>query len=377
MADFIDHSETRARDKEKQHLLHTLYQPLINAIALNPVTPPDVLTEIAYYAPKSLCANPALPDLLQSQPEWVKTLSGKALGEEGNDTVMRLLRCENAPRLLVEPLAEGKLVNNALYDNLIPHEAQGHIALSGESTDADWIREVDAFWHSYAQATSGSEREEHQELAIAGLLPYWAYGDDFLKQGELHQAQTRFQRAIDPTLLPEECAQLRADSSVAIQLAATINPATSESTRHRLAQVGIGEIFAFRNVSPMMSLLRKHPSLKTADDVRAACHEVLLHLLITNRELFVSHTKIHHRLLEMFIVIRRFPYILENPIHSQSVGEYWTLLLAWIFGVQTNEQGFWKNQDQACLKALSKDGNRWVRAAAKTRLKDSSTTLPW
>ena len=368
----IDYNAAAAIKNKEKHLLRTLYYPLVDAIAANPAASADILTEIAYYAPRATCQNPTLPDLLRTQPDWVQTLSGKALGEEGNETIMRLLRCGNAPRLLIEPILRGELPNNVFQGNLFQEEAQWHIAITGESNDTDWIQEVEEYWRSYAQTTSGSEREEYQELAIAGLLPDWAYGEDPSEQIALWKAKKRFRQAIDPELSQEESALLRNDTSVAVQLAATINPVTPEVTRHKAIQEGMGQVVAFHNVAPMAVILRRHHSIQTGESILAACHKVLLHLLITNNTV----TRRYH-LLGTFLSIRSHPHLLEDAVRSQEAGEYWPVLLAWTLGIQPDTMRAWGIHERAALEALAQDGNRWVRAAARARLHDPEVRLSW
>ena len=373
--DFLDFSQICAQNNRSKHLLRTRYKqiiPIVMVIAANPGIPIQVLTEIAYYAPKAFCANPALHHLLDKQPDWFQHLGGKALGEEGNATIMRLLRCDNAPHLLVEPLSHGELDNTLQStlisrkgQNLISGEALRHIAIVGESDETAWIKEVDNFWSSYANVALAVEKQKYEEFAIAGLLPAWGAGETTAEQEAFQEARKRFHCAIDPEINPEVCANLaRNDPSFAVRLAATINPVTPESERHRAAREGI---------AAMIPVLRRHSNRKSAKEIASACRDVIQDWRRMPYFGFVWE----YRLLEVFVWVKSNPHFVENPAHSQEEGEYWVVLLAWALGVQPNAAGIWESHEKAGLEALANDGNRWVRAAAKARLYDPKAGFTW
>jgi hypothetical protein len=372
--DFLWPSEITAIYRRNTRLLQTLYRPLVDAIAANPATSPDILREIAYYAPQTFCANSALPGLLKVNSDWIRSLSGAALGEEGHATLMRLLRCENAPKLLVELIAQGAMEGQEMGIDLLTLEAQRHIAIAGESEGITWIGEVDEYWCRYALSASGLEKEYHQEFAVAGLLPAWGYEDKIPRRRTFQAARDQFLRAVDPNITSAECATLAAkDESIAVRLAATINPQTPEIKRHRPPLRDSEDDFGYPDLAPMTAILRKYAKREDSEAITLACREVLLQL----RDRHSSDMRYGHKALQTFLWIMSHPQIVDNAAHAQEAGEYWVVLLAWTLGVQPDASGRWNEKEQLGLEALAKDGNRWVRAAAQARLKNPSVSRGW
>jgi hypothetical protein len=386
LAAFISNPHIKAADLVtawkvlQQHPSHphpiALYKPFVAAIAVNPITPTDTLLEVAYHAPKSFCVNPALPELLAAQPELLRSRVGR---RRGTATLLRLLRYEKTPRFITEPISHWEDSKGDTFEQTedaanLAEDARNHISLTGEASETQWRTEVTDFWHAYVRTRDRKEREEHQELAIAGLLPDWAFGETEEDRKKLQEARQRYQRALNYHISPEECRELaRHDDSFAVRLAAIINPASPETERIRITKEGIGPFLVFRSTFSLLPILRRHSILQTTDAIAYACHDVLLHL--SNVDDF--YHDLHRYRLQGFLVSTRYPSHLENPVKSQMEGKRWTELLAWTQAVQPDAAGKWNQQHKAGLEALSHDGNRWVRAAAKARLSAPSAVLDW
>jgi hypothetical protein len=210
-------------------------QRVLDALARNPNTPPEVLRELAGTFPDAFLRNPVLPLLLLEDPDFLAPVRP--------GTLKRLLMRVDVPSLLL-----AALTHHASGD--IADAARRHVALAGEAGD-DWQAEVRAV----IQEQCVPVRPELVELAELGLAP--AVVVEILKQADERAAQPALDGPDTPALASEAPeAVLAADGSQpreilevlashplrAVRAAVAGNPAAAPETLERLAEEHWAEV---------------------------------------------------------------------------------------------------------------------------------------
>lgn len=143
----------------------------MEAVACHPNAPPDVLWDLYPVCARAFCANPIAPLVLLETPDFVDHLSH----EMGN----AILREEAAPPALVSVIAGSKTGKDGSE-----REARLHIALSGEvETQTEWETALNTYWQQFCQQFVPPRKDNetrdliyahwHCDLAELGLAPAW------------------------------------------------------------------------------------------------------------------------------------------------------------------------------------------------------------
>ena len=145
--------EYKRRESDRQNA------PVMAALAQNPNTPVEILSGLLFHHTPAFCLNPLAPLVLLEKPTFVTA---------HNDTwQLKFLACADAPAPLVRTLLKVKDVS-------VASEAKYHIALGPDFEPGHWEAEFRALCRDYCQnPKSADEKQFHADYAELGFLPHW------------------------------------------------------------------------------------------------------------------------------------------------------------------------------------------------------------
>jgi hypothetical protein len=161
--------------------------PIKETLAANPSTPADLLPNLASYFPAAFSRNPVAPLVLLESPDFLRRMTLKR----------SLLRSGDAPAVLVQALTRYGA------DKRLHAEAAMHVALAGEVPDDDWRTAVGALWREQAAQATRTERAAYAELVALGLAPEWA-----ADRAQVDEIAARLRRACDPATSTDDLGRL-------------------------------------------------------------------------------------------------------------------------------------------------------------------------
>lgn len=142
---------------------------VMETIASNPNIPSSRWVQMLWWSPRTtraFCRNPTTSLLLQKQPNFVRDL--------GELIHYQLLREADAPAPFIQQLADGHIGQA----ESVRREARLHVAFAGQAaTTKEWERQLrNYWWEACAAPTSANVSQWHADLIEIGLIPYWAMG---------------------------------------------------------------------------------------------------------------------------------------------------------------------------------------------------------
>jgi hypothetical protein len=139
----------------------TTNRRIVESLASNPATPPEMLLDLMEDAAPAFCRNPVAPLLTLEMPDFMEQAS--ELG------IARMLRSERAPAALVHYVADDYKVHSYLRD-----AARHHVAYRDPIPDDAWGRELFRFLAGCVEAVDHSDQKyELAELVDLGGVPEW------------------------------------------------------------------------------------------------------------------------------------------------------------------------------------------------------------
>jgi hypothetical protein len=132
--------------------------PVYDALAANPNTPPDLLAFLMPLCPVALAANPVLPLLPLEMPDFTARVPRRDRFD--------LLRRGDLPASLARLLRTDP-------DPEVAESAALHLAIAGEIAPADKARETEFREYLRTRATRPEEIHGLAELSAAGMVPDW------------------------------------------------------------------------------------------------------------------------------------------------------------------------------------------------------------
>lgn len=373
---------------------------VLAALAANPSTPPDTLIDLVPLAPAAFCRNPKAPLLAQKMPDFVDKLFPAGLG--------LLLRSPRAPVSLVALVAA-----SARYPTFA-EAARLHVSLAGEADDDAWAGEVFAYWRTYLESVAENDldaRHAVRELVERGLVPAasvavvemarpdpWQSGDGYparlrgadpsllrvfeqarttpqprppadFKNARLGWLRSLFAQqerrfavwgtVLNPALAPDAMQQFAASWGPDTVVALAGNPAVPPDLLRQLAK--------HPNAAVRRAALRHARSV--TPELRDECRRWLCKNALAETS-SLSLRNAPPAPLARFAALLGAPETLRRPLlRSFGASPMWQNRLAAALAVGSRPNGRPpKPKHVALLRLLARDGNRLVRAAARSRL---------
>ena len=384
---------------------------VLEAIASHPNAPPDVLQTLIPLSRatcRAFCQNPIAPLLLWETPGFVSGLNAHAQHV--------LLRDALAPPAMVSLMAE----SSAAQNEAVQREARLHVAFAGEAdTRAEWESNLRDYWQTECtEVVDTNTWHGHIDLTEIGLAPSWAKGNppfpEPLPNLPFSDAlETWFKFTPAPGSREEKALLLRLDDTVRprkILAKGLQTGATIADLRTLLRACG-------KNSDGVRRAILRHASTDAAliRDMAKSDNESEYHFMVINkhtppdvlarilqcgdpqlRRLARRHKNAPPAEQSLWISRRAFtqspektgrfsaPFIsFVGSLHAQGVGDdlpekterhLWTQRLeAALSAPLTTDllpRDKFHRTGLALLSHLAWDGNRIVRAVAKTRLDD-------
>ena len=137
------------------------------AIAAHPNAPPELLVDLPPVCARAFCLNPIAPLILLEMPTFAQRLLF--------DFCTALLREDAAPPALITTFAQSR------NQELPTHEAKYHIAFAGAvESQTEWETALDRYWKDYCAGfvpprhdADRNEAHWHCDLAELHLAPQW------------------------------------------------------------------------------------------------------------------------------------------------------------------------------------------------------------
>ena len=142
---------------------------VLEAVASHPNAPPELLLEIleaAPYAARAFCQNPVTPLLRLELPDFPLQLT--------YNSRLALLREEAAPPAFVSMIAEEPAPQRAFEEaQAKPVRVAAQLHVCFETQTADWQTGVRDYWKQTCARASRAEAEWYADLVEIGLAPSW------------------------------------------------------------------------------------------------------------------------------------------------------------------------------------------------------------
>ena len=332
---------------------------VLEAVAAHPATPPACFNRLFLRTPvarRAFCRNPVAPFLLLENPDFVASL---------HEHSQRELLCEaDLPSAYVQLLAADGGPARAAD---IQETARLHVAFAGEArTQTEWEMQARNLYRKIArEATESVVRERLAELVELGLLPPWADGGRPFAEPLAYFSQTFGSgRPAAEVRDPSELEKLSVDEWATLPNAPT----------HRLMSV-------LKYAAPnACRLALRHPNAppnarEIGGDAFAeawgsgisALFEKYDRDVATRQQALLTLTSALHRRLD------------RQDISNRIASQFWTERFEAVWLAPLGEVALSGCAPDCTgldlLDHLSRDANRIVRAAAKTRLADSNYRL--
>lgn len=347
---------------------------VLAAIARNPNTPLDLLTKLITegHAP-DFCKNPIAPFVLLEKPDFLNAFDVK--------TQMSLLACPAAPAALVQVLATSG------SSGMVMSEAEFHIALSGPLALDEWDTAFRTICRNSCKNPSTVDDAQYiADFVELGLLPQWAdtlasvpqWNDTFLSATLVGETQDdagaialvrAFASDVDPRILYDLAYSSRHNNNRTIALAICLcNNAPAEALQYTAHETVRQSFWAASHPNANPETLRHLITHKSPAVRRTARH----HLNAPANASDISRGAVLEKGTEL-----PFWYLITGVREKLPVGDirmrfhasYWITRLSAVFAL-TNGQTRLTAERREMLVDLSRDANRFVRAAAQAGLAD-------
>lgn len=377
---------------------HSQNRSVIEALASNPGSPPEMLLDLMEEAPGAFCRNSVAPLLTLEIPDFLEKAS--ELG------IARVLRYTRAPANLVQLVADGAVKNDYLRS-----AAGQHVAVREEIPAAQWREEVSKGIQEFVERDTNDEgRRLLAELAELDLLPTTriaAFPAEEVKGSQtfeelLAQLDPQKQQALlagraevpkehfdyddNPTLLYARvgaCFNLEAPVDLLARWVGLHEEAADAVARNPNVGVLLLKSFSTHYETQIRRTALRNPAM--TPEIRAAFQRLnLSRALHATSDCFVPrYRKRYHytppfpSAIHRLIGMLRAPEPMRRPLfRPYSESPLWEdrLAAALAIGPRPHGQRI-RPRHLVLLERLAADGHVLVRAAAQARLRGESFVL--
>lgn len=389
-----------AEQGELRKLFHARYlqkRNIIESLAANPATPPEMLLDLMEEAAPAFCRNATAPLITLEMPDFVEKAS--ELG------IARMLRSERAPKTLVHLVVDGATRSEYLRDT-----AQQHIAFRDPLPSDSWEQEVRRYLQYDILRTEDRIRlRELAELVELGglprsMVPHLEKGDGpetfeqlIAQVGDIDKQQAILQGRRDPYIAVFQPGSID-KMLVYKRIGATFHPDVGEEIlawagQHLDVATAIARNPAMK--PNFLTSLAKHTDVivrrallrnpASHPDAVSACQQT-----VYARALHESNQCLKQRSSRGYYGQRPFPWMFKRIIAMLSAPEVvrrplfrtyaqsplWEdrLAAALAIGPRPNGQPE-RPKHHILLERLAADGHVMVRATAQARLRGETFTL--